>query len=31
LRRAGADNGLEVGPLFVRHFRGAGVELGLEA
>ena len=31
LRRAGADDGVGVGPLFVRHVRGAGAEIGLEA
>ena len=31
LRRAGADDGVCVGPLVVRHLRGVGAEVGLEA
>ena len=31
LRRAGADDRVRVRPLFVRHVRGAGAEIGLEA
>ncbi len=31
LRRAGADDGVGVGPLFVRRVRGVGAEIGLEA
>ncbi len=30
LRRAGADDGVGIGPLCVRHLGGVGAEIGLE-